>query len=150
MTHEQQGISAALAKHFGVKREKVQAAMKEFFDEAGEAPFVTVNVNKFDPNSYRSITIGSTNTSVTLGKAIFFKTLKKTMFFSAAQDLLKNHRTDVVVFYSGGTLMCISELDMYDGLGGLFVKAEADDRLGYAIQPFLHYLEYFHPVLLDI
>ena len=150
MTYEQQGISAALAKHFRVKREKVQGVMKEFFDEAGEAPFVTVDVHKLGPNNYRSITIGSTSASVTLGKAIFFKTLRKTAFFSAAQDLLENHSAEVVVFYSGGTLMSISLTDLYDGLGGLFVKAEADDRKGYVIQPFLHYLEYYYPVSLDI
>lgn len=150
MTHEQQGISAALAKHFRVKREKVQGVMAEFFDEAGDAPFVTVDVNKLDPNSYKSITIGSTNASVTLGKAIFFKTLKKTTFFSAAQDLLENHSAEVVVFYSGGTLMSISLTDLYDGLGGLFVKAETNDRKGYVIQPFLHYLDYYCPVFLDI
>ena len=150
MTHEQQGISATLAKHFKVKREKVQSVMVEFFDEAGEAPYVTVDVNKLDHNSYKSITIGSTNASVTLGKAIFFKTLKKTAFFSVVQDLLKNQNTEVVVFYSGGTLMSISLTDLYDGLGGLFVKAEADDRKGYVIQPFLHYLEYYCPVFLNI
>jgi hypothetical protein len=150
MTHEQQGISAALAKHFRVKREKVQGVMSEFFDEAGEAPFVTVDLHKFDPNSYKSITIGSTSTSVTLGKAIFFKTLKKTTFFSIVQDLLENQNAEVVVFYSGGTLMSISLTDLYDGLGGLFVKAEADDRSGYVIQPFLHYLEYYCPLLLDL
>ena len=150
MTQEQQGISAALAKHFKVKREKVQDILKEFLADVGEAPFVSVDLNKLDPNSYKTIVVGSTSASVTLGKAIYFKTLKKTAFFSIVQDLLENQNVDVVVFYSGGALMSISQADLYDGLGGLFVKAEADKRQGYVLQPFLHYLEYWHPVLLDL
>lgn len=150
MTHEQQGISAALAKHFMVKREKVQNIINDFLKENGESPVLNIDLNKLNINEYRSLSIASTSASVTLGKAMFFKILKKTAFFSTVLDFIKTQGADVVVFYSGGTLMCISEIDMYDGLGGLFVKEEADDRLGYAMQPFLNYLEYHHPVLLDL
>jgi len=149
MTTEQNGVAAALARHYKVKKQIVQDELKAGTEDE-KSPITTLNLNKFNEHHYRTLVIGSTRSTVSIGKTILFKTFSKTDFYSEAVNLLKNYSADVVVFYSGGQLMCVSLGDFYEGLGGVFVRADMDQKTGYVIEPFMNYLEYFHPVYVDL
>jgi hypothetical protein len=149
MTTEQNGIVAALARHYKVKKQLVLDEIKANTEDEN-SPITTVNLNKFNEHHYRSLVIGVTKTTIALGKTIFFKTFSKTDFYSEAVNLLKNCGAEVVVFYTGGQLMSVSLGDFYEGLGGIFVRKDMDEITGYVIEPFVHYLEYFHTVHVDL
>ena len=149
MTTEQNGVAAALARHYKIKKQLAQEEVKAGTEDE-KSPITTLNLNKFNDNHSRTLVIGSTRATISLGKAVFFKTFSKTDFYSEVVNLLKNYSADVVVFYSGGQLMCVSLGDFYEGLGGVFVKKDMDEKTGYVIEPFTHYLEYFHPVYVDL
>ena len=149
MTLEQNGIVAALARHYKVKKQLALDEIKANTEDEN-SPITTVNLNKFNEHHYRSLVIGVTSATITIGKAIFFKTISKTAFYSETVNLIKNCGAEVVVFYSGGQLMSIRLGDFYEGLGGVFVKKDIDEKMGYVIEPFSHYLEYFHAVHVDL
>jgi hypothetical protein len=148
MTKEQQGLALGLAKHFKVKKEKVQLYVKGLLQEAGESPLLSVDVSHIY-DIHTTINVACTKQTLPLGKLLIYSLFKRSQLYSEVSDFFNNTETEIVLFYTGGCLMAITVCEAYDGSGGVFIKEYAQKKEGYAIEPFANYLEREFPVIYD-
>jgi hypothetical protein len=144
MTLTQQRLCESIAKHLKVKKAIVADQVKNYLQDIGDHPVVDINLT-----DTTTIRVGATNLTLKcFGDLLNYKRFAKTELFANLSDMFENHDVDFCVFYSK-TLVAVSIADMYNGLGGVFVKENNDtSSLGYVIEPAEHLLQRVYPVTL--
>lgn len=140
MTKEQVSICAAIAKHFQVKRTEVVSQVKSYLTEAGlpqEYPCFEVEFGV-----YGQLRIQATKSTIPLSLMMFIAYFKKSSLYESFREMEENQLSDVLCFFSGGKLMCVYRDEVYNGVGGIFLKdSESKSGSGIVIEPFDHYLK---------
>jgi len=140
MTKEQVSICAAIAKHFQVKRTDVTAQIKSYLTEAGlpeEYPSFEVQFGV-----YGHLRLQSTKNTIPLSLMMFIAPFKKSPLYADFKEMEENELSDVLCFFSGGKLMCVYRDEVYDGVGGIYLKdPDSNYKHGIVIEPFEHYLK---------
>jgi hypothetical protein len=150
MTKEQISICAAIAKHFQVKRPDVIAKVKSYLAETG-LPAEYPNF-EIEFGVYGHLRLQATKNTIRLGMMLYINSFKKSAIYSDFIEMENSELSDVLCFFSGGKLMCVYRDEIYDGVGGIFMK-DADssyNKHGIVIEPFEHYLKNKYEVFREL
>jgi hypothetical protein len=83
---------------------------------------------------------------------LYINSFKKSAIYSDFIEMENSELSDVLCFFSGGKLMCVYRDEIYDGVGGIFMK-DADssyNKHGIVIEPFEHYLKNKYEVFREL
>jgi hypothetical protein len=147
MNSHQQKVIQAVARHFGIPRKIYTPVVDQSLCDNNQVYFELERL-EYLPAGIKFLKIySSKEKEVSINKLWNADKLKQTLLYSNFFDMSNNIQDNMLFCYiHGSDVFVMYEDKSYAGVGGIFVKEQADSRTGIVIEPLKNYLQSNYPV----